>query len=392
VRAGVDGFTEHELTALRYLLYPYQVEVTKETNNLDLMIARDSPFDSSSPLIKVHRRDCRVGTQNDIPLRSYGNGVVELPFDLIRACSIRFHAIVDPRPSPIYLVSTRYFRYNVVPSCIRNLLLRARWHRLSSCLSDHLANEIARRTLIEAFGLVGIVLERKNPPRLLITHDIETEKGLAKAVMLKAVENELEIESIWFVPSEEYPIPRSIARILSDGSTIGSHDVKHDGRLFHIKQHEELVERLKKSRLKLQQVFDKEVDCFRSPLLQFSRGIALALREAGYRSDSSIPSWEPVHPLTMRGFGIESVQAFEIDGVVESPISLYQDHQVFKVLGMNTREAVKLLVEQAMLVRQFDGDIVLLVHPDYSFSLDLHAYRTLLKSLLEVQQVDRSRS
>jgi peptidoglycan/xylan/chitin deacetylase (PgdA/CDA1 family) len=207
-----------------------------------------------------------------------------------------------------------------------------------------------------------------------------------RALSLKAVEDELGIHSTWFLPSEEYHIPRHVARDLAKGSTIGSHDVKHDGRLIHIQAREVLLERLVSSRLKLEEVFEKEVISFRSPLLQFSEKIVSGLGQSGYRFDFSLPCWEPVHPVAMTGFGIEAVQSFQIHGVVEFPLTLFQDHQVFTVLGMNTREAVRFWVEQAKIVRQFDGDIVVLVHPDYSFSADIEGYRMLLNSLLEVHR------
>jgi hypothetical protein len=90
----------------------------------------------------------------------------------------------------------------------------------------------------------------------------------------------------------------------------------------------------------------------------------------------------------MGGFGIESAQAFEVDGVTELPLTLFQDHQVLNVLGMSTREAVKFWIKQAELIRSFDGDIVLCVHPDYAFSLDLRRCRELLMSLLRVRSAN----
>jgi hypothetical protein len=138
------------------------------------------------------------------------------------------------------------------------------------------------------------------------------------------------------------------------------------------------------SRLRLESIIGKTVDRFRSPLLQFSRRIIKALAEAGYKMDFSAPTWEPVHPSTMSGFGVESVQAFKVDEIVELPLTLTQDHQVINLLGMSCREAMKLWIEQAKLIRSVMGDIVLLVHPDYSFSQHLPEYQELLENLVEV--------
>jgi hypothetical protein len=55
------------------------------------------------------------------------------------------------------------------------------------------------------------------------------------------------------------------------------------------------------------------------------------------------------------------------------------------VLGLRPQDAVKLWVEQAKKIHSLDGNIVLLVHPDFAFSQNLHEYRKLLGSLLEIQ-------
>jgi peptidoglycan/xylan/chitin deacetylase (PgdA/CDA1 family) len=241
-----------------------------------------------------------------------------------------------------------------------------------------------RQILANAIRHLGFHLQRKKPPFFMVTHDVESERGFARTLSMKAVEDELNIKSLWFIPSHEYPINRSIAADLAEGATIGSHDFKHDGRLIHIHRQSELVQRVSESKLRLEEIFGQVISQFRSPLLQFSRELASALVEAKYQSDFSIPCWEPVNPMTMNGFGVESAQPFEIDGLIETPLTLFQDHQVLNVLGMNTHEAIKLWLEQAKLIRSFNGDIVLLIHPEYAFSLDLDAYRKLLVSLSEL--------
>jgi hypothetical protein len=380
IRVCIEGFSSDEDSAIRYLLYPYRVEFVEEIAEADLAICKDRK-EFSKPTIAVSGEcvpDERPG------LIDQGNGVVDLPFDLVGRTSERFRTIMNPKVALTYKLATRLrFQYNVIPSSVRSALLRTR--HVDFSLSSHLANEHARRVLGCAFKTLGFNLERLNPASLIITHDIESEKGLRKAQSFKRVEDELQLTSTWFLPSDEYAISRSIARDLAEGCTIGSHDVRHDGKLVHIRRHQALVERLRASRLRLETIFEKEVTCFRSPLLQFSENLISGLGDSGYMFDFSLPCWEPVHPVTMTGFGIEAVQGFEIHGVVESPLTLFQDHQVLSVLGMNTQEAVKLWIEQARLVREFDGNILLLVHPDYAFSQDLNSYRTLLTSLLEIQ-------
>jgi hypothetical protein len=382
IRVGVNGFTEDEFTALKYLLYPYEVQLSREVDDSDLMICRQDSFASDwKPLITVRAPSTPRGycCPNE-----HDNRTIELPPDLIKACSERFERVMNPRIAAICKLAARFpLQYNVVPSSIRSRIIRI--HHFDSALSNHLWNEAARRILSEAFDGLGLNLKTKNPPSLLITHDVDTEKGLRRALALKAVDDDLGVQSVWFLSSSEYRIPMDIAGELAEGSTIGSHDTRHDGRLSSLHTHEALVKRLRESKLRLEHFFQTEIRCFRSPLLQFSGEIASALSEAGFVYDFSLPCWEPVHVPSMRGFGVESVREFEVGGVIEVPLTLFQDHQVLNVLRMRTREAVKFWVEQAKLVHSLGGHIVLLVHPDYDFSSDIAAYRTLLVSLLEVQ-------
>ena len=379
MKVCIRGLCYNETSTIRYLLYPYRIEFVDEIEKADLAICRVC-LDSSKPMIRLAGK--RLPSEQ-LGMVDHGNGVVDLPYALIRGCSERFKSIMKPRVALAYRLATQSrLQYNVIPSPIRNALLRSR--SVDSNLSLHLANEIVRKALRLAFGSLGFNLERRDPSLFLMTHDVESEKGLNKALSFKRIDDELGVRSTWFITSDEYPISKTVARELSVGSTIGSHDVRHDGRLIHIRRHQALVERLRTSRLHLERTFDKEVRSFRAPLLQFSENMISGLGEAGYGFDFSVPCWEPIHPATMNGFGIEAVQGFEMHGVVEFPLTLFQDHQVLTVLGMSTREAIKLWTRQAQLIREFDGDIVALVHPDYAFSEDLAGYRDLLTSLLEV--------
>ena len=355
------------------------VELGREVDECDLIICRDTLLDSSKPQIRVPQAE----HDGNLHPKDCGGGVIELPIDLVSRCSERFDAVMNPEVALMYKLATRMpFSYRVIPSSIRNRLLRT--NDIDMNLLDHLAIETARRIIAEAFNALGFRLQRKNPPSLLITHDIETQKGLGKALRFKEIEDDLGVQSTWFLSPGEYSISRSLAKDLGSSSTIGSHDLKHDGRLISIRNHGRLVERLVESKKKLEDLFESNVTCFRSPLLQFGRSIISALCEAGYEFDYSLPCWEPVYPLTMTGFGIESVQQFAIHGIIETPLTLFQDHQIFNVLGMSIYEGIRLWLDQAKLVRSLDGNIVLLIHPDYAFSRNLPAYRQLLIALLEL--------
>jgi peptidoglycan/xylan/chitin deacetylase (PgdA/CDA1 family) len=378
LKVSTIGFDVPELSAIRNLLYPFRIEYVTNAKHSDVTISKGS----SEPKIEYKKLILVPVLESDKVPENQGNGILVLPYDIVSACVEKFEAVMNPKISMIYNLSTRLpFDYNLVPSSIRSRVLKTQQQRTDLDLLRHLSVEMARRKFVESFAGLGLRLERKNPPSIIVTHDIDTEKGLERAASLKEIEEDFGIHSTWFVVSDEYPISKETARYLAESSEIGSHDEKHDGRLLHIKKQEDLVKRLRRSKERLGEIFEKEITSFRAPLLQFNSRIISALGKSGYHSDFSLPSWEPVHPSTMQGFGVESACEFELGGIVEHPLTLFQDHQVLKVLGMSTSRAIKFWMNQMSLIRAFDGDIVLLIHPDYSFSQDLESYKKLIETI-----------
>ena len=174
--------------ALEHLLSPYKVELTSDMDGSDLAICRDPLPGYSRPMIIVPRV-----SENRSRLMDHGNGIMELPYDPIAICSERLEAVLNPKVVKLYMLSTR-IGYHVVPLSIRNAILRM--HKVDSNLSHHLATEHARGILRDAFDLLGFPLQRHNPPSLVITHDVDTEKGLRRAFLLKGVEDGLDPQSL----------------------------------------------------------------------------------------------------------------------------------------------------------------------------------------------------
>jgi peptidoglycan/xylan/chitin deacetylase (PgdA/CDA1 family) len=384
-KVSLVGFDVPETQIIRNLLYPFKIEfVPDSTQQSDLTLCKglSEPKIECKKLILVSTRD-----SDDKKVFEGNNEILVFPYRILSDCLERLEGVMAPKISMAFKLSTRlpFVDYSIVPSSIRSQMLRTQHRHPTTDLDilNHLSFEVARRKLVESFAQLGTPLQRKNPPSIVLTHDIETEKGLERAVSLKKIEDDFGISSTWFVVSDQYPIPRKIAGYLADHSSeIGSHDTKHDGRLLSINKQEDLVSRLRASREKLAGIFEREVTSFRAPLLQFSYRIVSALGKAGYRDDFSLPCWEPVHPSTMHGFGIESASKFEMNNqVVEHPLTLFQDHQVLNVLGLSPSKAVKFWMEQMSLIRAFDGDAVFLIHPDYSFGQDLDTYKQLIESI-----------
>jgi peptidoglycan/xylan/chitin deacetylase (PgdA/CDA1 family) len=392
LRILARGFTDHEAKVLQYLLFPFRAELTWDSENVfDLIITKGAECrDEDNAQIVVPPSVINRAEDDRYCSKSSENGITTLPCDILDACIRQFQSVLNPKISLKYTLSTKLpFSYNIFPSSIRSRLLKLNRQggEVNHDLSNHLLVENARKLLTQSFDMVGLPLERKAPASIYITHDVETERGLRSTASMKRIEEDLGLSSTWFIVSNEYRIKNEIIKDLADGSEIGSHDIRHDGRLIHVREFRTLVERLRTSRIHLEEKIGKPVKRFRSPLLQFSNLIINALEAAGYEEDFSLPCWEPVHPATMSSFGIEATQPIGFGNIVEHPLTLCQDHQLLNVLGLNTREANKLLIEQARIVNSFGGDIVLLVHPDYAYSQNLDDYRDLLTSLRQFQNI-----
>src|SRR3989449_733145 len=225
---------------------------------------------------------------------------------------------------------------------------------------------------------------------LAVTHDVETREGLENGCMrLYDVEQKLHVRSTWNVPSDRYPLSNDILSKLAVAGELGAHDTRHDGRLV-LADFEAKVKRVGECRTTLEQLSGKEVRGFRSPLLQHSHEIVEALGKAGYTHDSSIPSWEILSPTSLGPHGIGTVFPFIASGIVEVPVSLPQDHQLLRVVGLNAPESIELLHKFSHWISSLGGACVLLVHPDYDFGLpeNQDEYRRLLEVFTQDPKCD----
>jgi hypothetical protein len=211
---------------------------------------------------------------------------------------------------------------------------------------------------------------------------VETKLGLEEGAGRCAdIESKLGVRSTWNIPSERYPLSSQLLISLASAGEVGAHDTKHDGRLI-FENFDNKVERVGRCKSRLESLCKKEVRGFRAPLLQHGRELLGALGKAGYMYDSSAPSWEPLSPTSLKPHGVGTVFPFFVSGVLEIPVSLPQDHQLIRVSGLTTSEAVEELFRVSRWVRGVGGACVLLVHPDYEFGQSENAeeyYRLLEK-------------
>ena len=204
---------------------------------------------------------------------------------------------------------------------------------------------------------------------------------------MKKAEEKYSLSSAWYIPSSRYKLKNDIIRELSNNGEVGAHDTKHDGKLAHLSK-EKLIERFSDAKRTLEAIVERSVDGFRAPVLQHNRLILQTLSEVGFIYDTSIPTWEPKHPLTMKPHGIGTVYPLTINGLTEIPLTLPQDHQLLEVVGLKPEEVLKTWATSVSLIRDLGGICMFLVHPDYAFGCE-HAslYEELVKVIASDDEV-----
>lgn len=98
------------------------------------------------------------------------------------------------------------------------------------------------------------------------------------------------VRSTFFVLGELAQIRPNIVRMIAGrGQEVASHGFTHDyKRAFDVLPIEEQVRELRESKDLLEQISGQEVVSFRAPALRVNQDTPMALKEAGYRFDSSI--------------------------------------------------------------------------------------------------------
>jgi hypothetical protein len=215
----------------------------------------------------------------------------------------------------------------------------------------------------------------------LITHDVDSRKGLDHALAVKKIEEKYDVASTWFVPSNHYPLDSNVLSALGNHGEIGSHDTEHDGKLASM-HGTSLTKRLQESKTALEKLSGCKVNGFRAPLLQHTFPMLEGLKEAAFLYDSSAPTFEPNHPRTMGPHGVGTVYPLKVGGILEIPLTIIQDHQLLYTLGLKSAQVIDFWRETAVFVRALGGLCVALCHPEYDLlTNDLSLYENFLNDL-----------
>jgi len=195
---------------------------------------------------------------------------------------------------------------------------------------------------------------------LVITHDVEHQKGYDRVIKLMEIEKRLGfVSSFYLVPERDYKVEKKLLNTLKEnGFEYGVHGLYHDGKLFSTE--EEFLKRAKKINNYLK---DWNTVGFRAPSMQNNLDWIGAL-EIEY--DLSTFDTDPFEP---QNDGVGTIFPFWVEnkrnkngGYIEIPYTLPQDFLLFILMKEKTiniwKKKIDWIVQNNGLV-QFD------VHPDY---------------------------
>lgn len=191
---------------------------------------------------------------------------------------------------------------------------------------------------------------------LIMTHDVETRRGLEFCSQLMDLDASFGIRSSFqIIPERRYRIERPLLDLMrARGFEVNVHDLNHDGNLF--RNHGEFLRRAVK---------------INSYAVQFSahgfRSAALFrnldwLSELDFSYDMSVPN---VGHLDPQPGGCCTVMPYFIGEMLELPLTTTQDYSLFHILQDYSLTLWKQQIER---IQQDYGLISFNVHPDYVIS------------------------
>ena len=228
------------------------------------------------------------------------------------------------------------------------------------------------------FGLLGEVGQEPIPwiapwPNgyswaLVLTHDVETKRGYENLELLRDVEVASGRRSSWnFVPGRYAVDDEVVRRLTDDGFEIGVHGLYHDGR--------DVAPAFVAERLPAMTAAAKRWSAtgFRAPATRRDWRVMPTL---GFDYDSSYPDTDPFEP---DGGGCCSWLPFFNGETVELPITLPQDHTLFRILRQRDES---LWLSKTAELRRRGGLALMITHPDYMLdSPSREAYGRFLDAL-----------
>jgi len=193
---------------------------------------------------------------------------------------------------------------------------------------------------------------------LVLTHDVETERGHQKCINLMNLEKRLGFRSSFnFVP-ERYHVSEKLRNcLLENGFEVGVHGLIHDGKLYKSKK-------IFKERVVKINRYLKEWNAvgFRSPAMHYN---LKWIRRLNIEYDASTFDVDPFEP---QFHGMNTIFPFYVNGsskfkgYVELPYTMPQDFTIFVLLQ---EKDISLWQRKLDWIAEKGGMVLLNVHPDY---------------------------
>jgi hypothetical protein len=212
------------------------------------------------------------------------------------------------------------------------------------------------------------------PSCAMVTHDLETQAGVAFAPRLMDVDDSFGIKtSFQVIPEGGYAVSqRFLNSIRARGFELNIQDLSHDGNLFN--DHDEFIKRSRKINRYLH---DYGAEGFRSGRM-YRKADWYQFLDMSY--DMSIPNVAHLDP--QRG-GCCSVFPYFIGRILEFPLTTSQDYSLFHILG---DYSIGLWERQLELILAVNGLASFIIHPDYvREKRAMKVYLDLLKHLAKLR-------
>jgi len=216
------------------------------------------------------------------------------------------------------------------------------------------------------------------PSCLILTHDVETSAGRDRTAQLMDLDQSFRLRaSFQVVPEGRYRVPDEYVReICSRGFEFNIHDLNHDGRLYSAR--DRFLARAKKIN---QYARRYNAGGFRAGIMYRNLDWYDAFE---FSYDMSVPNVAHLDP--QRG-GCCTVFPFFVGGILEIPLTTTQDYSLFHILN---DYSLGLWREQLDLIRQRNGLMSVLAHPDYLVSpRSREVYQSLLEHLRRMVSEER---
>ncbi len=186
----------------------------------------------------------------------------------------------------------------------------------------------------------------------VLTHDVETSKGMKHIGRIADYEESLGLRSSWNLVPYKYKIDMGLVNDLqARGFEIGIHGYNHDGQMYSSKQEfDRRAERINNALAKYSAVG------FRSPMVHRN---LIWLQSLNIDYDCSCFDIDPFQPAPG---GVGSIWPFFAGHFVELPYTLPQDHTLF--IGLRERDDLIWRHKLDYLIGQ-QGMALMLTHPDY---------------------------